>query len=89
MSVIGVLGPSAERRKIQEINSQRWLLMGNDSDGQFTETPENTRQYLGIGFPYASHRKPYSCGVLMAENMKKNWEPVALFDELTLYRRRW
>jgi hypothetical protein len=89
MSVIGVLGPSAERRKIQEINSQRWLLMGNDADGQFTETPENTRQYLGIGFPYASHRKPYSCGVLMAENLKKNWEPVALFDELTLYRRRW
>ena len=89
LSMFGILGPTAERKKIQAINTQRWMLLGPGSEGKYTETPESTRHYLGIAYPYPLRRRPYYTGVLMAQNLEKNWERVAEVDDFTLYRRRW
>lgn len=43
--------------------------------------------HLLFGFPYKEKRAPYAVGTVLVSELAANWQPVAAFGNLRLYRR--
>ncbi|MGC2160340.1 MAG: hypothetical protein WA634_00395 [Silvibacterium sp.] len=83
---LGVWDASSEAAQAARMDASHWALIPVN-DPRFTETPKNNAVFLGLGYTfYRERRQPYVYGDILLNDIRKNWTPVATFDEWELYR---
>ena len=85
---ISILGDQTEKREIAIMNGLHWAILPKGDFSSYAESPATTQELLGFPLPYAVKRQPYVDGVLLIENLARNWQPVAEIDGYTLFHRR-
>jgi hypothetical protein len=84
----GLFDRNSEEKKIAEMNASVWALLP-PGELRSEETVKSTAFLLGVEFPYKERRPTYVVGSLFMANLRDNWQPVAIIDSYTLYRRNW
>ncbi|MGC2160835.1 MAG: hypothetical protein WA634_02900 [Silvibacterium sp.] len=85
-SVLSVWDASSEAARATRLDTSRWALIPVN-DPRLKETPKDSALSVGLGYKfYPERRQPYVYGDILLNDIRKNWTPIARFDEWELYR---
>ena len=81
--------PTDEQAKITRLRQADWALLPTGSYFEAEGSPNTSpiKRALRLGYRYPERHPPYIVGLLLANELATNWQPVDHFGDAILYHR--
>lgn len=83
--LISVCDAQSEEAKARRMERNQWALVPA-GDFVLLETPWSSEKILGFGFDYPQRNAPYPDGMVIREDLVRNWKFTARIGAFNLYR---